>query len=257
MRLSCCAYSYRDYLSQGGMTLEEFLAVCAEMDLDGVELTAYYFHRTDDEYLRHLKRECCRAGLHIAGTAVGSNFAQPDPAQRREHVVMTKDWIDHSVILGAPCIRVFAGPAPEGHTEEEAVAWTVECLRECAAYGQSRGVVVALENHGGITATAEQVERLIRAVDHPWLGINLDFGNYRTPYEEYLRSAPDTVTTHAKVTHRTVAGDQAKVDYSRALEIVGQAGYRGYINIEYEEAEDARTGVPAFVAELQEVLRKT
>jgi sugar phosphate isomerase/epimerase len=150
---------------------------------------------------------------------------------------------------------VFAGPVPEGHTEDEAVAWAVECLQECAEYGQSRGVVVALENHGGITATGAQVDRLVRAVNHPWFGINLDFGNYRTPYEEYAQSAPHTVTTHAKVTHRTLTGETARVDYAHALEIVAAAGYRGYINIEYEEPEDPKAGVPAFVEELKKVIR--
>lgn len=256
MRLSCCAYSYRDELTRGTMTLEEFIVTCAEMDLDGVELTSYYFPRTDNEYLRHLKRECFRAGLHIAGTAVGSHFTQPDAGKRREQVDMVKDWIDHSVVLGAPCIRVFAGPIPEGHTEDEAVEWAVECLRECALYGASRGVVVALENHGGITSTAAQVERLIREVNHPWLGINLDFGNYRTPYEEYAQSAPHTVTTHAKVSYRTLAGETARVDYGRALPILAAAGYRGYLSIEYEEPQDPRTGVPAFAEELREVLRQ-
>lgn len=255
MKLGCCAYSYRDSLVKGELTLEGFIAACAEMGLEGVELTAYYFPSTEEEYLRHLKRECFKAGLHIAATAIGSHFTQADAGKRREQVAMAKDWIDHSVILGAPCLRVFAGPVPEGHTEDEAVRWAVECLQECVEYGCRRGVVVALENHGGITATAAQVDRLVHAVNHPWFGINLDFGNYRTPYEEYACSAPYTVTTHAKVSYRTLSGETARVDYARALPIVAAAGYRGYINIEYEEPEDPRIGVPAFVEELRQLLR--
>ena len=157
MRLGCAAYSYRQALQSGAMTLEGFVDECERLGLDGVELTAYYFQDTRPAALHALKRHCFGRGLHIAGTAVGSNFTQPDPEKRREHVQVTKEWIDHSVLLGAPCIRVFAGSTPEGVEEGEARRWAVSCLRECVDYAAERGVVVALENHGGVTARAEQV----------------------------------------------------------------------------------------------------
>ena len=166
---------------------------------------------------------------------------------------MTREWIDHSVVLGAPCIRVFAGPVPEGHTEDEAVRWAVAAMRECAEYGGERGVAVALENHGGITASAPQVERLVQEVNHDWFGINLDFGNYRDPTSEFPKTAPHAVATHAKVTHRDAEGNKQRVDYSFVREVMEQVGYKGYISIEYEEPEDPREGVPAFVEELKAV----
>jgi len=254
MRLGCCAYSYRDLLTRGEMTLPQFVEVCAKLGLDGVELTAYYFPTTERSYLNDIKRCCAAYGLHISGTAVGSNFCQPNEGKLRGQIDLTKAWIDHSVVLGAPCIRVFAGPAPEGHTEDEAVAWAVAAMRECAEYGGERGVLVALENHGGITATAEQVLRLVREVNHEWFGVNLDFGNFRDPSAEFPPVAPHAVTTHAKVTHYDVAGNPQKVDYRFVREVMEAVGYRGYLNIEYEEPEDPTTGVPAFVEELRTIL---
>jgi len=242
-------------LKDGQWTLEDFIRTCCELGLDGVELTSYYFPTTERRYLNEIKRCCASYGLHVSGTAVGSNFCKPDEAERRQQVEMTKQWIDHSVVLVAPCIRVFAGPVPQGHTEDEAVAWAVAAMRECAEYGGERGVLVALENHGGITATALQVERLVKAVDHPWFGINLDFGNYRDPLAEFPLTAPYAVTTHAKVTHRDAEGNPQKVDYAFAREVMQQAGYRGYISIEFEEPEDPREGVPKFVEELKTVFR--
>src|SRR5687768_11351987 len=100
MRLGCAAYSYRFLLNDGTMSLEQFVDACAEMGLDGVELTSYYFPSTGRDYLNRLKRHCFVRGQHILGTAVGSNFTQPDAAKRREQVEMTRAWIDHSVILG-------------------------------------------------------------------------------------------------------------------------------------------------------------
>ncbi|MCC6443518.1 MAG: sugar phosphate isomerase/epimerase [Armatimonadetes bacterium] len=255
MRLACCAYSYRDCLQGGKMTLEEFIATCAEMGLDGVELTSYYFPATDRAYLNEIKKCCFAQGLHISGTAVGNNFCQPDPAKRREQVDLAKTWMDHAVVLGAPCIRVFAGPVPQGHTEPEAFDWTVACLKECAAYGEKLGVVVALENHGGITATAEQALKLVKAVSSPWLGVNLDFGNYsKDPYHEFVMTAPYTVTTHAKTHYQGPTG-MVEVDYHKAADIMRQVSYKGYISIEYESEAPAAEAVPRFVEYLKKAVR--
>jgi sugar phosphate isomerase/epimerase len=168
---------------------------------------------------------------------------------------MTKHWIDNSVILGAPCIRVFAGPIPKDCTEEQAFNWAVECLREVAAYGEQKGVVVALENHGGITSTAEQVLKLLGAVNSGWMGVNLDFGNFRQdPYAEFEACAPYAVTTHAK-THYSGADGPIPVDYARVADIMRNAGYKGYITIEYEGKEEARQAVPPFAAQLLAAVR--
>src|SRR5947209_795539 len=159
MRLSCCAYSYRDLLKEGRMSMETFVQTAREIGCEGVELTAYYFPTTERRYLNDLKRHVHRQGLAVSGTAIGTDFAQPDEAKRQAHVQMAKEWIDHSVVLGAPTLRVFAGTVKEGSTEEEAFGWTVACLQESAAYAAERGVLLALENHGGITSTADQVLR--------------------------------------------------------------------------------------------------
>jgi len=255
MRLGCAAYSYRDLLKSGEMSLPEFVRQCRSMGLDGVELTSYYFSDTSREALQELKRYCFREGMHILGTAVGSNFALADADRRREQVAMTKTWIDHSVILGAPCIRVFAGPVPEGRTEAEAFGWAVECLEECVAHGAERGVVVALENHGGITGTADQVLRLVDRLQGPWFGLNLDFGNFHVdPYAEFDRCAPFAVTTHAKRTMRGPSGPE-RVDYRRVAKIMQGVGYAGYLSVEYEDADDPRRAVPEFVETLKQAVR--
>lgn len=254
MHIGCCAYSYRDLLKGGQMTLSDFLQRCVEMDVDGVELTSYYFTDTSPSALHAVKREAYRRGLDICGTAVGNAFTSPDESKRREQVEMVKTWIGHSVTLGAPGIRVFAGNVAEGSTEEEAFRWTVECLKECADYAGERGIMVALENHGGITKTAGGTIRLVEAVGHEWLGVNLDCGNYHeNPYEEIARTAPYSVTAHAKVS----AAANQEVDYDRVVQTLYQAGYRGYLNVEYEEKGDPLTEVPLFVKKLKSALSST
>jgi sugar phosphate isomerase/epimerase len=255
MRLSCCAYSYRQYLQSGDMSLEEFVDTAASIGCEGVELTSYYFPSLDRPYLNDLKRHVHRRGLSVSGTAVGSNFAQADAAKRREHVDMTKAWIERSVILGAPTLRVFAGPVSEGSTEEEAFGWVVECLRECVSEAGKAGVLLALENHGGITSTAEQVLALHGAVGSDWLGINLDFGNFSgDAYGQLAAVAPLAVAAHAKV-HFNGAGGRERVDYRRVRRLMDESGYRGWLAIEFEEPEEPREGVPAFASELIQDLR--
>jgi len=136
-------------------------------------------------------------------------------------------------------------------SEEQAMRWAVDCLRECVAYGAERGVVIALENHGGVTARAEQVLAIAKQVRGPWFGLNLDCGNFSVdPYQEIRQVAPLAVTTHAKVTTRTPNGIEP-VDYTRVRDILSSVAYQGFLSIEYEEKEEAATAVPRFVADLR------
>ena len=258
MRLSCCAYSYRQALQGGTMTLPEFLKVCRHAGFDGVELTSYYFPTTERAFLNEIKLRAHREGLAVSGTAVGSDFAQPDGVKRRAHITMTKEWIERSVILGAPTLRVFAGGVREGQSELEAFDNVVASLQECAELAQREGVLLALENHGGLTGTADGTLRLLRAVDSPALGLNLDFGNFHGDiYGQFAACAPHAVATHVKPTATLTPGHpetHERVDYRRVRVLMESAGYRGFFAIEYEEEESAETAVPRFAVELRAAL---
>lgn len=255
MRVACCAYSYREELQNGSMTLEQFLETIATIGFDAAELTAYYFPTTDRPYLNHIKRRTHELGLTVSGTAVGSDFTQTDADARLAHVRMTEEWIRHSVVLGAPTLRVFAGPIRDGVSAEQAFAWCVECLKKCASVAQQEGVVLVLENHGGLTATAEGTLKLLEAVGSDWLRLNLDFGNFvGDVYRQFELCAPHASATHAKV-HFNGSSGRETVDYTRVRSILEAAGYRGYIAMEYEEPEPAPTGVPAFARTLFRVFR--
>ncbi len=253
MRISCCAYSYRQALQAGTLSLFDFIQLCREIGFDGVELTSYYFATTERSYLNEVKRFCHKEGVLISGTAVGNNFANTDATERRKHVDMTKSWIDHSVVLGAPTIRVFAGHLNKETVREEAFQNVAEALKECAEYAWERGILLALENHDGLTATGADVLRLYHAVDHKGLGINADMGNFvGNIYPEIEIVAPYSVATHAKVTARGAeTGTHFPVDYKTVRTILDNANYRGWIAVEYEDQEPADEAVPRFFTELQ------
>ncbi|HEV2473244.1 MAG TPA: sugar phosphate isomerase/epimerase family protein [Chthonomonadales bacterium] len=257
MRLSCCAYSFRQDLQQGRLSLEDFIIRCRELDLDGVELTSYYFSSTERAYLNRIKLAAHREGLAISGTAIGTDFADPDQQRRRDCVSNAIQWIGHSVTLGAPTMRVFAGNVRQGCAEEQAFKNVVDCLQECAAMAWEQGVLLALENHGGLTSTALSTISLLDAVASPAVGCNLDFGNFHGDiYGQFAYCAGRAVACHAKVTSEGAQqGERVRVDYSRVRTILEDSGYRGYIAIEYEEEEPAATGVPEFAALLRRELR--
>jgi len=251
MKLATCAYSYRDLLTKGKMTLLEFLDTAAGLGFDGVEWTAYYFPETTKEYLTRIKRETFVRGLDISGTAAGGNFADADPEKRKKQAENVRAWIEKSAWLGSSVLRVFAGGCPEGTKREVAEGWVRDGLAECARLGEKEGVILALENHGGLTADADGTLALVKPLDSPWARLNLDFGNFTGDiYAQYARCAPYAATTHTKVTVRQ--GDtREKVDYRRVVRIMRQAGYRGYISIEYEEPEPPIEGVDRFAAYLR------
>jgi len=252
MKLSCCAYSYRDLLSAGKMTMESFLQTCRQLDFDGVELTQYYFPEETDRYLNHLKREAFRLGLDVSGAAVGGNFSNADATARRKQVEHVKDWLMKAGKLGAPMLRVFAGGQPDGVDERAARRWVQDGLRECAETAARCGVVLGLETHGGLTGTADGTLALLEPfLGNPWVGVNLDFGNLTGDiYVQYAALAPHTVTTHAKVTVQQ-GPRREHVDYRRIVRLLHDAGYNGYLAIEYEEPDDPVAGVDRFAAYLR------
>lgn len=255
-RLSLAAYSLRKLLDLKNptMTLEEFMRRSADWGFDGVELTEYYFRKpVTPEAVLKLKREAIRLGLDITGTPIGNTFTLPPGEEREREIARVRQWIDVSAELGSPAIRIFAGRAPRGVDEATARGWAIECIRACLDHAGRRGVVLALENHGGVVATAEGMLEFARAIRHDWFGFNLDGGNFHgeDPYAELELCAPHAVTCQVKAeVHR--AGKREPADYGRLFGILRQAGYRGYVTLEYEAAEDPLTAIPKHL----EALRK-
>ncbi len=92
-KFSVAAYSYRDLLtgSPAKLSLDDFIDDCAKMQLEGTELTSYYFPPdVSPDYLRHIKNLTFRLGLDISGTSVGNDFCWPDGPKRQEQIALVK-----------------------------------------------------------------------------------------------------------------------------------------------------------------------
>lgn len=261
LRLSLAAYSYRKYLDLKqkpgpSMTLDDFADLAAEMDLDAIEPTAYYFADTSPAYMAHLKGRCTRLGLDISGTAVGNNFCHSDPAKLREQLAYVKTWTENASRLGAKTVRIFAGSVAKGDSEEAARARCVEAIQEACDHAGKYGVFLALENHGGITSTIDQILRLVRAVRHEWFGVNLDTGNFHSadPYDDLARLAPYAVTVQLKTEIQRAGQKKEEADLKRLLDLLRNAGYRGYVALEYEAAEEPKVAIPRHIATLRKLI---
>ncbi len=258
-KLSVAAYSLRKFLDLKNptLTLEDFMEKCAEWGVEGTELTEYYFKKpVTSEYVMRLKRRAIRLGLDITGTPVGNTFTHPPGEARDREIERVRQWIDVSADLGSPAIRIFAGNAPKGTEEAQARKWAVECIETCLEHASRRGVFLALENHGGVVATADGLLEIARAVKGDWFGVNLDTGNFRTedPYDDIARAAPFAVTCQVKVEMARKGGGKEAADYPRLIGIMRKVDYRGYITLEYEAAEDPMAAVPRHLEALRKAI---
>lgn len=255
MHLSMAAYSMRKALSGGDMTLFNFIDWCGELGLPGTELTSYYFREdVDDAYLHALRHRALGNGVTISGTAVSNDFCRPPGPEKQKDVEHVKQWIDHAATLFAPHVRIFAGTVPDGVDRQTAIQWVAEGIKEVLDYAGRRGILIGLENHGGITARSDDHLAICDAVgDHPWFGINLDTGNYRTNvYEELAMAAPRAVNVQVKAEVTRNDGTTEPTDYARIRDILVEADYKGWVALEYEE-DHPRAEIPEHVRRLQEL----
>ncbi len=245
------------------MTLEDVVDFAASLGLPGVELTGYYFPESvqnfeaggpGETYVRGLAQRCFANGLTVSGTAIGNDFALPPGEKRDEQIAHCKNWIDVAAVLGAPAIRIFAGRVPQGGDEMEAIARCAAGINECLPYAASKGVHLALENHGGITATPKQMLSIIEQVDDsPYFGVNFDSGNFQTddPYGDLAEIAPYAINAQIKPYMRP-NGQKEAPDLQRIVGILSDAGYRGWLVMEYEGGgADAKGEVAAWIDKLR------
>ncbi len=266
--LGLAAYSFRDNFIDSSHNRErqppvdklisilDFIDICASNHCDGVELTSYYFPKSvTPELLANIRRRTFVNGMVVSGSAVGNRFTMPKGDERDKEMAHVKRWIDHTFAMGGSHLRVFAGDRGK-LSEEEARKHCVEALEECCDYAGKRGVFLGIENHGGVVAEPDGLLEIVKAVKSSWLGVNLDTGNFSTtdPYADLMRCAPYAVNVQIKSEIQPRGKSKVLADLPRLVKILKDAGYRGFVTLEYEAAEDAFTAVPRLLAELKRLL---
>jgi sugar phosphate isomerase/epimerase len=258
IKISLAAYSFHKLLERKKdvapkMTMEEFIDHAASWGISAVELTSYYFADSTPAYFAGLKGRCTRLGLDVSGGAIGNNFCLKDPDKLRKEIEHVKQGADAISLLGGKTLRIFAGTLDKGDTEDAARPRVVEAIQEACDHAGKVGVYLALENHGGVTSTAEQILAIVKAVKHDWFGVNLDTGNFRTPdpHGDLVKVAPYAVTVQMKTETHPSGKPKEPANLPFVFEILRSARYSGHVALEYEAEPDPMIAVPSYLRQMQ------
>lgn len=262
IRLGISTYSYWHF-REPKVSVETVIDKAAELEAAGVDILHRQMDGEDNGYLQTLKRRAFRAGVDLICLSIHQNFVSPDPEVRRKNIDHTLRCIEVAYRLGIPAIRLNSGrwgtitsfdelmdrrgeePPLPGYTEDDAFSWCADCIAACLPKAEECGVLLALENHWGLTRLPEGVLRLLDATPSPWLGALMDTGNFREDlYARLETMAPRTVFVQAKAYDGGGEWYTLDIDETRVAGILRAAGYTGYVSLEFEGKENPETGVP-------------
>jgi sugar phosphate isomerase/epimerase len=278
IKLAIATYSYWHFRTER-VPVEKVIENASALGVEGVDV----LHRQMDiperepltaEHragLQRLKRHAFRHGIDLVCLSIHQDFVDPRQDYLARQIEHTHQCIEIAYELGIPCIRLNSGrwntirsfddlmkargmePVLEGHTEDEGFKWCIESIERCLPKAEECGVLLALENHWGLTNTPEGLLRILEAIPSPWLGALMDTGNFlEEPYEKLAAIAPKTVFVQAKTYYGGGEWYTLDLDYRRIAKILADAGYSGYVSLEMEGREDPATAVPKSIRMLRE-----
>lgn len=242
-RISLAEWSLHRTLFAKQLDHLDFAATArSKYGLDAVEYVNQFFkdRARDQAYLAQMKQRADDAGVRSLLIMIDQegNLGDPDAGKRAQAVENHRKWIEAAQFLGAHSIRVNA--ASSGSYQEQ-VRLAADGLRRLAEIGDGHGINVIVENHGGLSSNGAWLAEVIRRVDHPRAGTLPDFGNFRVSrdesYDKYQgvqELMPYAKGVSAKSHVFDADGNEPEIDFRRMMRIVLDAGYRGYVGIEYE-----------------------
>lgn len=269
VKFAISTYSYWHFTDEK-VPIEVVIDAAAELGVGGVDVLHRQMESEDTAYLNKLKRYAWLNGVDLINLSIHQDFVDPDPEKRKEAIEHTEHCIKLAYQMGIPAIRLNSGrwgtvesfdrlmelkgqePPIEGYDEDDAFEWCIDSIKKCIPVAEEHGVVMALENHWGISSTPEGLLRIVNGVDSPWLGILMDTGNFlEDPYDDLKQIAPKTMLVSAKTYYGGGEWYSLDLDYKRIAEILQNSNYNGYVTLEFEGKEDAHTAVPKSIKRLR------
>jgi L-ribulose-5-phosphate 3-epimerase len=270
IRFAVSSYSYWHF-DKVKYPIEKVIDNASRIGFDGVEILHRQMESEEVSYMNRLKRQAFDAGLALPMLSIHQSFVKPDAEARKKDIDHTLRCIKLAVQMGIPCIRMNTGSwgtgrsAPDyyktgketplpGYTDEDAIKWCIDGLGECLREAEKEGVILAIENHWGLSSNIDYLERIYLALkDSPAMGLNLDTGNYvGDPYPQFDRLVQYADIIQAKTYYGGGVYYDLELDYARIGKIARAKGFKGYVSLEMEGKENADTAVPKSL----EVLRK-
>jgi sugar phosphate isomerase/epimerase len=278
IKLGISTYSYWHFRT-AKVPIETVMDKTAELGVEGVDILHRQMDMQEKEpltkahraYLQKLKRHAFTNGVDLICFSIHQDFVDPSAEYRQQQIEHTLKCIEIAYELGVPCIRLNSGrwntiqsfddlmkargeePILPGHTEDDGFKWCIDCIEKCLPKAGECGVILALENHWGLTRTPEGLLRVLNSISSPWLGGLMDTGNFlEDPYDKLKQIAPKTTFVQAKTYHGGGEWYTLDLDYKRIAKILADVNYTGYVSLEMEGKENPDTAVPKSIAVLRE-----
>lgn len=228
----------------GEMKFLEFPNKCAELGIPAVELLDFHFEKKglDKSYLNKVKKTCKDAGVKLACYSIGNDFTILDPKERKKQIDYVKDAIKIANYLEAPVIRCFCGSQ---HITDEAMDRVIQGYQEVMNDAMKYNVVLAMENHWGLSVNPDNVVKIIKGVYCPThFGSTLDFGNWANPDRVLgaIKVAPFAKHAHAKSYVFDKKGEEPDINFKAIMAELKKNKYQGAVSIEFEGPEDQIQG---------------
>ena len=267
--ISLAQWSLHRSLYSGELDHLDFAKISKEnFGIDAIEyVNSFFFEKAEDKsYLKEMKNRADDYGvksLLIMCDNEGS-LGDPNNQKRQKAVENHYKWHEAAKYLGCHSIRVNAylteslhglevGDYTKTGSYENQVSLAADGLRKLTEFGANIGINTIVENHGGLSSDGAWLASVMKAVDHPMCGTLPDFGNFRIKgdrwYDRYKgvkELMPFAKAVSAKSHDFDSNGNETRTDFFRMMDIVMDAGYSGYVGIEYEGSEmDEMSGIKA------------
>ena len=267
--ISLAQWSLHRSLYSGELDHLDFAKISKEnFGIDAIEyVNSFFFEKAEDKsYLKEMKNRADDYGvksLLIMCDNEGS-LGDPDNQKRQKAVENHYKWHEAAKYLGCHSIRVNAylteslhglevGDYTKTGSYENQVSLAADGLRKLTEFGANLGINTIVENHGGLSSDGAWLASVMKAVDHPMCGTLPDFGNFRIEgdrwYDRYKgvkELMPFAKAVSAKSYDFDSNGNETRTDFFRMMDIVIDAGYSGYVGIEYEgSGMDEMSGIKA------------
>ena len=248
-KISLAQWSLHRALKSGKLDNLDFPKVTKEeFGIEGVEFVNQFFKdkAEDAAYLAQLKKRCEDHGVTPILIMIDGEGAlgDADKSRRKKAVKNHHKWVAAAKFMGCHSIRV---NAQSGGSYEEQVERAADGLASLSEYANSVDLNVIVENHGGLSSNGQWLAQVIRKVNMDNCGTLPDFGNFRIKrgsrgkgdvwYDRYLGMAslmPFAKAVSAKSNDFDDEGNETKTDFMKVMQIVMDAGYHGWVGIEYE-----------------------
>ncbi len=264
MKVACCHYSFHRSVGEGKMSITEFVRACKELDCDGVD-----FHQRlsgdPETALPEIEKALKEIDIELSGFSLSNNFTGDDRAEQIEKV---KKGIELAAKMGAKHSRIFGGHLASNDPEElkKDMGLVIEAVKEVVPVAEKHGIILCIENHGGVPGRGEEVVEVIEKVGSPNFKATVDLGNFLGAEQQAIDGTKLTAKyagyVHVKdmkilpldseeghkparaewKTKSTVQGE-GDVDLTGCLKVLKEAGYDGWLALEFEAPGDEREGV--------------